>query len=130
MDGKKMRWMSIKAVRDGGGNRGKEGKRRTCWGTGSATNGDGSSEQMMDEAAHVCVCVCRRQNVWTFVHERQRIPAFCACVCDSEDAGFTGAACGPCFTVSCFIEGVMEVAFVCTRRQIPDPCLTGRNRFE
>lgn len=113
MDGKKMRWMSIRVVRDGGGNRVKEGKRRTSRGTGSATNGDGSSEQMMDEAAHVYVCARQCQNVWTFVHERLRIPAFCACVCDSENAGFTGAACGPCFTVS-FIEGVMGVAFVCT----------------
>lgn len=47
------------------------------------------------------VCGHHCQNVWTFVHESLRIPAFRACVCDSEDAGFTGAACGPCFTV-CF----------------------------
>lgn len=68
MDGKKMRWMSIKVVRDGGGNRGKEGKRSTCWGAGSATNGDGSSEQMMDEASHACACVRHCQNVWCSVH--------------------------------------------------------------
>lgn len=122
MDGKKMRSVSIKVVRDGGGNRGKEGKRSTCWGTGSATNGDGSSEQMMDGAAHASVCVRHCQNVWM-------LPAFSACVCDSEDAGFTGAACGPFFTVS-FTEGVMGAASVCTRGQIPDPCLTGQNRLE
>lgn len=63
------------------------------------------------------------------MHESLRIPAFRACVCDNEDAGFTGAACGPCFTV-CFIEGLMGVASVCTPGQIPDPCPAGRNRFE
>lgn len=66
MDGKKMRWMSIKVVGDGGGKGGKEGKRSTCWGTGSATNGDGSSEQMMDEAARACVCVCVHTTVRMF----------------------------------------------------------------